>query len=90
MATATFKAVTPKLFLNGLLGKAVICKLKWGQIYKGYLISIDGYWNLQLSQAEEYFGGVYTEGLGEALIRSSNILYIKGVEEENGEAESRN
>ena len=90
MATANFRVVNPKPFLNGLLGKAVICKLKWGQQYKGYLISFDGYLNVQLAQTEEYAGGIYTEDLGEVLVRSNNILYIKGVEEENGETESRN
>ena len=89
MSTAIFGVVNPKPFLNALLGKAVVCKLKWGQQYKGYLISIDGHLNLQLAQTEEYIGGIYTKGLGEVLVRSYNVLYIKGLEEHNGDVESR-
>ena len=40
--------LNPKPFLNGLTGKAVIAKLKWGHEYKGYLVSVDGYMNLQV------------------------------------------
>ena len=39
--------MNPKPFLNDLTGKLVICKLKWGMEYKGYLVSVDGYMNLQ-------------------------------------------
>ena len=41
--------LNPKPFLNGLTGKPVIVKLKWGMEYKGYLVSVDGYMNLQVS-----------------------------------------
>ena len=41
--------LNPKPFLNGLTGKPVIAKLKWGMEYKGYLVSVDGYMNLQVS-----------------------------------------
>ena len=40
--------MNPKPFLNGLTGKPVIVKLKWGMEYKGYLVSVDGYMNLQV------------------------------------------
>ena len=40
--------LNPKPFLNGLTGKPVIVKLKWGMEYKGYLVSVDGYMNLQV------------------------------------------
>jgi small nuclear ribonucleoprotein (snRNP)-like protein len=39
--------VNPKPFLNSLLGKVVMVKLKWGHEYKGFLVSTDGYMNLQ-------------------------------------------
>ena len=47
----TFQALpmNPKPFLNGLTGKPVLVKLKWGMEYKGYLVSVDGYMNLQVS-----------------------------------------
>lgn len=40
--------MNPKPFLNGLTGKPVLVKLKWGMEYKGYLVSVDGYMNLQV------------------------------------------
>lgn len=100
--------LNPKPFLNGLTGKPVLVKLKWGMEYKGYLVSVDGYMNLQVSwplnanadstngvlclilvqlaNTEEYIDGACTGSLGEVLIRCNNVLYIKGVEEdEEGE-----
>jgi small nuclear ribonucleoprotein F len=41
--------MNPKPFLNSLTGKPVIVKLKWGHEYKGYLVSVDGYMNLQVN-----------------------------------------
>ena len=79
--------VNPKPFLNGLLGKAVMCKLKWGHEYKGYLVSVDGYMNLQMAQTEEFIDGNCTGNLGDGLVRCNNILYVRGVEEENEEGE---
>lgn len=40
--------MNPKPFLNGLTGKPVMVKLKWGMEYKGYLVSVDGYMNMQV------------------------------------------
>lgn len=40
--------VNPKPFLNDLTGKQVAVKLKWGMEYKGYLVSVDSYMNLQV------------------------------------------
>lgn len=40
--------LNPKPFLNGLTGKPVMVRLKWGMEYKGYLVSVDGYMNLQV------------------------------------------
>ena len=40
--------LNPKPFLNGLTGKPVIVKLKWGMEYKGYLVSTDSYMNVQV------------------------------------------
>ena len=40
--------MNPKPFLNALTGKPVMVKLKWGMEYKGYLVSVDGYMNLQV------------------------------------------
>ncbi|TFK15052.1 Small nuclear ribonucleoprotein F [Platysternon megacephalum] len=50
--------------------------------YKGYLVSVDGYMNMQLANTEEYIDGALSEHLGEVLIRCNNVLYIRGVEED--------
>ena len=44
--------VNPKPFLTGLTGKEVIVKLKWGMEYRGKLVAIDAYMNLQLADTE--------------------------------------
>ncbi|KAK8501255.1 hypothetical protein V6N13_026957 [Hibiscus sabdariffa] len=74
--------VNPKPFLNNLTGKTVIVKLKWGMEYKGFLASVDSYMNLQLGNAEEYVDGQFTGNLGEILIRCNNVLYLRGVPED--------
>lgn len=43
-----FVPVNPKPFLNELSGKPVQVKLKWGQEYKGFLVSVDAYMNMQV------------------------------------------
>lgn len=48
--------LNPKPFLNGLTGKPVMVKLKWGMEYKGYLVSVDGYMNLQVTRKKNTFG----------------------------------
>ncbi|KAI8805889.1 hypothetical protein BJ742DRAFT_389233 [Cladochytrium replicatum] len=73
--------VNPKPFLNDLTGKPVIVKLKWGMEYKGYLVSLDSYMNLQLANTEEFVDGTSTGALGEVLIRCNNVLYIRQVSE---------
>ena len=84
--SAMAAVVNPKPFLNSLLGKVVMIKLKWGHEYKGYLVSTDGYMNLQLAQAEEFIDGASTGSLGEVLVRCNNVLYVRGVEDdEEGE-----
>nr|XP_012148776.1 PREDICTED: small nuclear ribonucleoprotein F isoform X1 [Megachile rotundata] len=81
--------INPKPFLNGLTGKPVMVKLKWGHEYKGYLVSVDGYMNLQLANTEEHIDGNCTGNLGEVLIRCNNVMYIRGVEEEDEEGEMK-
>ena len=42
--------VNPKPFLQGLSGKLVLVRLKWGMEYKGYLVSTDSYMNVQVRE----------------------------------------
>lgn len=78
--------LNPKPFLNGITGKPVIIKLKWGMEYRGYLVSVDSYMNVQLANTEEYIDGKLFGSLGEVLIRCNNILYMREIPEE-GEAQ---
>ncbi|KAJ3414679.1 hypothetical protein HDV05_006214 [Chytridiales sp. JEL 0842] len=80
-----FTPVNPKPFLNSLTGKAVMVKLKWGMEYKGFLVSVDSYMNIQLANTEEFIDGASAGALGEVLIRCNNILYIRQLEEESEE-----
>jgi small nuclear ribonucleoprotein F len=50
--------------------------------YKGELKSFDGYMNIQLENTEEYEDDALTGNLGEVLIRCNNVLYIRGVKED--------
>jgi len=79
---AAFEPVNPKPFLNDLTGKPVIVRLKWGMEYKGFLVSVDGYMNLQLASTEEFINGKFAGKLGAVLIRCNNVLYVRGVDEE--------
>uniref|UniRef100_A0A8C0QQT9 Sm protein F n=1 Tax=Chelonoidis abingdonii TaxID=106734 RepID=A0A8C0QQT9_CHEAB len=74
--------LNPKPFLNGLMGKPVMVKLKWEMEYKGYLVFVDGYMNMQLGNTEEYIDGALSGHHGEVLIRCNNVLHIRGVEED--------
>jgi len=67
----------PKPFLTGLTGKPVIVKLKWGMEYKGLLMAMDAYMNLQLGNCEEFIDGEFAGNLGEVLIRCNNVLYVR-------------
>ena len=52
------------------MNEEVIIRLKWGQTeYKGRLVSIDSYMNIQLSGAEEWIDQEMTSVLGQVLIR---------------------
>lgn len=81
--------LNPKPYLNSLTGKPVIVKLKWGMEYKGYLVSVDGYMNLQLANTEEYIDGRCSGNLGEILVRCNNVLYIRGAEDEEEDGEMK-
>nr|XP_046155188.1 small nuclear ribonucleoprotein F-like [Oncorhynchus gorbuscha] len=87
--TAMSLPLNPKPFLNGLTGKPVMVKLKWGMEYKGYLVSVDSYMNMQLANTEEYVDGALAGHLGEVLVRCNNVLYIRGVEEEEEDGEMK-
>ncbi len=50
------------------------------------MVSVDSYMNLQLASTEEWIDGQFSGNLGEVLIRCNNVLYLRGVpEEEEGQ-----
>jgi small nuclear ribonucleoprotein F len=52
------------------INEPVLVRLKWGQTeYKGRLVSVDSYMNIQLGSTEEYIDGKNTGTLGMVLIR---------------------
>ncbi|UIZ25623.1 hypothetical protein KXD40_006177 [Peronospora effusa] len=71
--------LNPKPFLTNLTGQPIMTRLKWGMEYKGILLSVDSYMNLQLANTEEYINGELTGNLGETLVRCNNVLFIRGL-----------
>ncbi|WEW57381.1 hypothetical protein PRK78_002848 [Emydomyces testavorans] len=66
----SFVPLNPRPLLQSLINEDVIVRLKWGQTeYKGRLISVDSYMNIQLSNTEEFIDGKNTGTLGQVLIR---------------------
>ena len=78
--STAYAAVTVRLDIRAMdlyaysyyrVNDEVIVRLKWGQTeYKGRLISVDSYMNIQLANTEEFIDGKSTGALGQVLIRS--------------------
>ncbi|KAI5820098.1 ribonucleoprotein LSM domain-containing protein, partial [Pyronema omphalodes] len=66
------------------IDKPILVRLKWGSTeYKGTLVSVDSYMNLQLSSTEEFVDGKSTGSLGQVLIRCNNVLWISAAPKED-------
>ena len=85
MASTKIAPLNPKPFVEQLVGKEVVIKLKWGHEYHGWLESKDDYMNFKLTECEEW-GYEDSDGqrvlkmkgkLGSVLIRCNNVLYIR-------------
>ncbi|ODQ65502.1 putative small nuclear ribonucleo protein f [Nadsonia fulvescens var. elongata DSM 6958] len=75
--SSVFNPVNPKPFLQAITGQAVVVRLKWGQTeYRGTLVSVDSYMNLQLDGAVEYIDLERKGDLGEVFIRCNNVLWV--------------
>ncbi|RYR64289.1 hypothetical protein Ahy_A03g010424 isoform A [Arachis hypogaea] len=87
-----YKGIIFFLSFNFLLLSKIPERLKWKiklqKLHKtrscfiSYLVSVDSYMNLQLANTEEYIEGQFTGNLGEILIRCNNVLYLRGVPED--------
>ncbi len=84
-----FQPINPKPFLQSLLNKQVIVKLKFNSIeYHGKLLSIDNYMNLLMDKDVKEVNGKTREvsPLGdEMFIRCNNVLWICEEKEEKEE-----
>ncbi|KAH9885978.1 like-Sm domain-containing protein [Xylariomycetidae sp. FL2044] len=83
----SFMPINPRPMLQELVNRDIVVRLKWGETeYKGRLVSIDSYMNIQLSNAQEFIDQSFTSDLGQILIRCNNVLWIKGADSgaENG------
>jgi small nuclear ribonucleoprotein F len=85
------RATTALLTHPRSVDKDIVVRLKWGETeYKGRLVSVDLYMNIQLSNTEEFVNGVSSGTLGQVLIRCNNVLWIgqaDGVEARGGKGD---
>jgi small nuclear ribonucleoprotein F len=57
------------------VNKDIVVRLKWGETeYKGRLVSIDSYMNIQLTNAQEFIDQKFTSDLGQILIRCVALI----------------
>lgn len=71
------KPVNPKPFLKSLIDKEVNVRLKWNNTeYRGILLSVDNYMNLQLDEAVEFIDAEEKGKIGEIFIRCNNVLFV--------------
>lgn len=57
------------------MNEEVLVRLKWGETeYKGTLVSVDSYMNIQLNNTEEFVDGKSTGSLGQVMIRLATRL----------------
>lgn len=80
--------------MKTLLNKKVIVRLKWNKMeYKGTLVAIDNYMNLQLEETYEVVregGETKEEKIGEIFIRCNNVLFVReDVEKEEAKEEKK-
>ncbi|KAJ4372844.1 hypothetical protein N0V83_003135 [Neocucurbitaria cava] len=79
---ATVAPFNPRPLLQSLVDNDIVVRLKWAETeYKGRLVSVDLYMNIQLSNAEEFIAGVSSGTLGQVLIRCNNVLWIGKADE---------
>ena len=82
-SSSPVRIVNPKPFLASLVSHRVSVVLKWGQEYRGTLLSSDSYINLQLGDCEEVRADGTSAGrLGEVLVRCNNVLYVRAAPSE--------
>lgn len=80
-SVTNIQAVYPHVFIKSLVGKLIVVRLKWNRTeYKGTLVAVDKYMNLQLDLCHEQVlrdGQRQSEELGEVFVRCNNVLFIR-------------
>ncbi|KAI0136970.1 DUF866 domain protein [Xylariales sp. AK1849] len=77
-----FMPINPRPMLQDLVNKDIVVRLKWGETeYKGRLVSVDSYMNIQLTNTQEFIDQKFTSDLGQILIRCNNVLWVKGADQ---------
>ncbi|KZZ93487.1 U6 snRNA-associated Sm-like protein LSm6 [Ascosphaera apis ARSEF 7405] len=71
-AAATSEGKDPSAFLLEIAGAPVTVKLNSGVVYKGELLSVDGYMNIALEKTQEYVDGKFRRNYGDAFVRGNN------------------
>ncbi|AAS52410.1 AEL274Cp [Eremothecium gossypii ATCC 10895] len=67
----------PKPFLRQLVDQYIVVTLKFNNTrYRGKLMSTDNYFNIRLTEAEEFIGDVSKGMVGDLFIRCNNVLWI--------------
>ncbi|KAH3666468.1 hypothetical protein OGAPHI_003464 [Ogataea philodendri] len=76
----SFQPINPKPYLQSLINKQVVLKLKFNNIeYHGKLLSVDNYMNLLLDKDVkeiETSSGTTTELGDELFVRCNNVLWV--------------
>ncbi|VEU22025.1 DEKNAAC103013 [Brettanomyces naardenensis] len=89
----SFQPINPKPFLQSLVNKQVVVKLKFNDIeYHGKLLSIDNYMNLLLDKDAQEVNSKTSETspLGDELfIRCNNVLWVSEEKVEEGEGKAK-
>ncbi|SCU80682.1 LAFA_0C00584g1_1 [Lachancea sp. 'fantastica'] len=74
---SSLSPINPKPFLRDLIGKKIVVTLKFNNTqYRGILVSTDNYFNLQLSDAEEFISSQSKGKVGDIFLRCNNVLWI--------------
>jgi len=64
--------VAPGDIVRSLVGRPVGVRLGDGTEYRGILVCVDGFMNVAMEQAEEFFEGSLKAKLGDCFIRGNN------------------
>ncbi|AET39662.1 U4/U6-U5 snRNP complex subunit LSM6 Ecym_4639 [Eremothecium cymbalariae DBVPG len=76
-------ATSSATFLSNIIGKPVNVKLHSGMLYQGTLESIDGFMNVSLAGAMEYYevesSSVIHKYESDVFLRGTQVLYISEI-----------